>query len=135
MKQTKSMSNKHRQAFMLTCLDLYIYLSLFFYLFIKTFPPTPPSLSLSFPKHVQINPLFTKGKRKTYMHLNRFAKVTINSYNNKNSILVSNTPKIYRITMSLCQNIKTFSNTKESESKKNHENKQVDNEMNLYLLA
>ena len=69
------------------------------------------------------------------MHLNRFAKATINSYNNKNSILVSNTPKIYRIIMSLCQNIKTFSNTKESESKKNHENKQVENEMNLYLLA
>ena len=102
--------------------------------FILTFPPTTPSLSLSFPKHVQINPLFTKGKRKTYIHLNRFAKATISSYNNKNSILVSNTPTIYMIIMLLCQNIKTFSNTKESESKKEHEDKQVDKEFILACL-
>ena len=138
------MRNKHRQAFMLACLDLYTYLSLFFYLFvyylyldyILTFlpPPPQPSLSLSFPKHVQINPLFTKGKRKTYIHLNRFAKATISSYNNKNSILVSNTPTIYMIIMLLCQNIKTFSNTKESESKKEHEDKQVDKKFILACL-
>ena len=145
VKQTKSMRNKHRQAFILAYLNLYTYLSLFFYLFKKkkyylyldfglTFPLPPPSLSLSFPKHVQINQLFMKGKRKTYIHLNRFAKATINSYNNKNSVLVSNTPEIYRIIMLLCQNIKTFSNTKESESKKEHENKQVDKDFILICL-